>query len=69
MRIRTTTFNGSQMITESQSRISPLIGSRSNAIRLEKVPLIIPIESYNLHFPLNYEIMLNISKIILPNKG
>ena len=32
----------------------------SDAIRFEKVPLIISLESYNLHFPLNYEIILNI---------
>ena len=43
-----------------QLQISPLIGGRSDAIRLGKVPLIIPLESYNLHFPLNYEIILKI---------
>ena len=59
MRIRTTTFNGSQM-TNTQSRISPHIGDRSDTIRIEKVPLIIPLESYNLNFPLCYEIILNI---------
>ena len=57
------------MTTDTQSRIANLIGGRSDAIRLEKVPLIIPLESYNLHFHLNYERILNIKKIILVNKG
>ena len=69
MKIRTTTFNGLQMTTDTQSRISLLIGIRSDAIRLQKVPVIIPLESYNLHFPLNFEIIIDNSKIILKNKG
>ena len=57
------------MTTNTQSRISPLIGGRRDDIRFEKVSLIIPLESHNLHFPLNSEMILNISKIILLNKG
>ena len=37
-----------------------LIGDRSDAIRLEKIPWIIPLESYKLHLDLNYEMILNI---------
>ena len=63
MRISTTTFNGSQMTTDKQSRNSPRSGLRSDAFRLETVALLIPLESYNLHFRLNYEIILNIFTI------